>query len=196
VEVAWADAWDDRRALLRWGEDVRAYAVSDLIPGGDVVVGIARETVTLSRGDTVVELSRDGSTRVIEDFPLADRALTGGPAAPPDPELEAAVYETLELLQLGEPGTSQLAMNAIFEAGELVVPYLVRRADNLQPLPPVQLDLPDGRTFSPRWEAVAALAALEVITGQRFGDVMAPGATPEQVLEAAATWRSWLGLPD
>ena len=196
VGVVWADAWDDRRALLRWRDDVRAYAVSDFVPGGDVVVGIARDAVTLSRGDTVVRLSKDGVAQVVEDFPLADRTWTGEAAAPPDPELEAAVYETLALLQLGEPATAQVAMNALVEAGELVVPYLVRRADDLQPLPPLQLSLPDGRVFSPRWEAVAAQAALEAITGQRFGDVLAPDVTVDRVLDAAAAWRSWLGLPD
>lgn len=196
VGIAWADAWDDRRALLAWRDEVRAYAVSDFVPGGDVVVGIAADAVTLSRGDTVVRLSKAGVAEVVEDFPLAERPRIGRPAPPPDPELEAAVYETLALLQLGEPATSQVALDALVDAGEAVVPYLVQRADSLQRLPPMQLRLPDGRHFSPRWEAVAAQAALEAITGQRFGDVLAPDVTGDRVLDAAAAWRSWLGLPD
>lgn len=197
VGVQWADAWEDRRALFRRNDDVRAYAVTDSLPGGEVLLSISPDGVTVSRDDSVVRLSSAGEVEVVEDFPMADRR-DGfeSRAAPVDPELEAAVYETLALLQLGEPETAQLALDALVAAGEAVVPFLVQRADSLQSLPSVQVDLPDGRSFSPRWEGVAAQAALEAITGQRFGDVLATDVTLEQILDAAESWRSWLGLPN
>jgi hypothetical protein len=199
VDVRWAEAWEDRRALFRWQDDVRAYAVADSLPGGEVILAIAPDRVRISSGETVVELAKDGAAQVIEDFPLADQPL--GPrfetqVAPPDPELEAAVYDTLALLQLGEPQTAQVAIDALVGAGEAIVPFLVRRADSLQRFPAVQVNLPDGRRLSPRWEGVAAQAALEAITGQRFGDVLAADVTAEEMLDAAGSWRSWLGLPE
>lgn len=196
VGVAWSEAWEDRRVVLAHRADERAYAIGDLVPGGDAVVSIARDAVVLSRGDVVVRLDPDGAESVVEDFPLAD-PWTGAqfdPAAPVDPELEAAVYETLALFRAGDARTAQVAMDALVGAAELIVPYLIRRADSLEPLPAPRVELPDGRVVAPRWEGAVAQAALEAITGQRFGDVLHPDATEAAVIDAARDWRSWLGI--
>lgn len=195
VRIVGSEGWDRRRAWIRVGGEVRAFAVGDLLPGGDLVVAIEPGAVKLSRGEVVVALTADAPLRVVEDFPMADPAFTGRRRGPIDPELEAAALETLELVRLGEPRTARIAVDALVAAGELVVPFLVRRTGSLEPLSGVVVELPDGRRIAPRFEGAVAQAVLEVITGQRFGDVLSSEATAEEVLAAADDWASWLGAP-
>jgi len=192
VAVRAAERWESRRALIRVRGEIRAFAVGDFVPGGALVVAIDDARALLSRDDHVVELGVGASAVVAEDFPLAEARPHRTFA--PDPALEAAVDDTLALLHVGEPRTTQVAVDALVEAGEIIVPYLVRRAGRMATLPGVRFRLPDGRGLAPRYEGAAVQAILEAITGQRFGDVFEPDASRAQIASAAAAWASWSGV--
>jgi hypothetical protein len=190
VGSQWDAEWENRRALFRRGEEVRAFAIGDLV-GPDVVVGIEREAARLSRGQVIVRVTAAGAAEVVEAFAHADAARSW--SVTEDPELRDAVFETLALLRDPEPRRAQVAVHALIQAGEAIVPYLALRAASLTPLPGWALALPDGRHVAPTREGVAVQAVLEVITGQRFGDVLDGTASDTEVLDAGAAWVAGLG---
>jgi hypothetical protein len=189
--IRWSERWPDRRALMSAGEAVRAYGIGDEV-GTDLLVAIESDAVRVMRQGRILRLTPGGEAALVEDFRERPQSL-GKRLPPADPELESAVYATLELLR-ADPGSAQLGFDALIDAGEAIVPYLVRRATSLATIAGWPLRLPDGRRLAPRREGVAVQAALEAITGQRFGDVLDPEAGDEAVLDAGVAWASWLGL--
>ncbi len=194
VSVVSTDRWEEARALIWHAGAVRAYAIGDLVPGGAAVVAIHPAAVDLAHVDhQVYRLSRQ-TYAVIEDFPLAVRPRARR-LPPPAPGLREAVEETLAMARGPDAGSAQVAVDALVEAGEPVVRFLAEKAGSLVALPGWTVRLPGGQEAAPTLEGALAQAILEGITGQRFGDVLAPDVLPSEVVASAEDWASWLGLP-
>ena len=166
----------------------RLYAAGELLPDGRVVVGFDGGRVRIFDGERILSGSGEAWTPV-EDFELPP---AWGPEFPPLSEgLKRAVLDTFDSILL-DPSSAQLAVDALLDAGEIIVPVLGRRIGRRRACC-AQFVLPDGRVVAPRDEGALVLVLLEALTGRHFGD-------PSQVRdpiereELVATWSAVLGL--
>jgi len=176
------------RLRVETGSGERLYAAGELLPDGRVVVGFEGGESRVFDGERILRGTDEGWTEV-EDFELPP---AWGTELPPLSEgLKTAVLDTFDAILL-DPSSAQLAVDALLDAGEVIVPVLGQRIGGRRACT-AQFVLPDGRVVAPRDEGALVLVLLEALTGRRFGD---PTKTrdPIEREELEATWSAVLGL--
>ncbi|MEM1023991.1 MAG: hypothetical protein AAGD10_18545 [Myxococcota bacterium] len=180
----------DRRVLADTDSGRRAFGTGELLPDGRLVVGFEGETARLFDGAQIVVGSTDDQGwTAVEDFELPPPL---SPELPPLSEaLQAAALDTFDSI-IVDPGSAQLAVDALLDAGEVIAPVLGRRLGG-RTLCVAQFVLPDGRVVAPPDDGVLVLVLLEALTGRRYGDVSSLE-DPIERAEIEATWAGMLGV--
>ncbi|MGF1511199.1 MAG: hypothetical protein ACFB9M_17030 [Myxococcota bacterium] len=193
--------WEASRALISVIHRApRAFAIGDVLPDGSILTAIRPSHIEVYTPEDRIERwpVRDGSRglaarTLVEAFESSSPLAQTGPAGPLPDDLVRIVFETLALLRSGDVEASQMAFDALMDAGEPIVPVLLRRVDSLERLPGVPITLPDGRQWTPVWEGLVVQVVLQSITGHRFGDPLAERIDERRALEAARKWELFLG---
>ena len=188
--------WSEHRALVEDGTGLRSYAIGDLLPYGAVLVAVSTGAVQLMLGDVeLVQLEADGSIASVQDFRSVYE-----PSRPPvvqsDPAFRQAILDVLAFLRSDDRAEVQGAIDALVEAGAPAVGVIVPYASSTVPV------ATSTYTFSfmdaaPRRAQVygdIVVGILEAITGQTFGDPMAPGQTDIERQHIRRQWLRWWGV--
>lgn len=184
--------WRAHRALIEeeGTQDVRAYAVGDLLPRGAILVGIEREAVRVFTAEAMVlRLDLRGGEAVIEDLRgTPRRRVRARPRPRPTEDVGPAVAAAVRDLGAPDPDRVRGAIEALLGPGEILVPSLVLHVADPAPvaLPAAEIR---GRPVRAQTRGDRVVGILEAITGQSFGDPTEPGARPGVV----AAWRRFAG---
>lgn len=188
--------WSKRRAFVQdtSTQDVRAYAIGDLLPHGSLLVGISTTSIDLMVADAeLVRLDLQGEIVSVFDFRDADAGQALKVARPPHDEFRDAVLAAIEGLADSDPAYAQEAIDALLEAGEPVVEVLLEYIGDESPV--ADADFVFGgqpaRVGRPLHRGAAIMAILETTTGQRFGDPLQSNA--EALRLQARQWERWAG---
>ena len=198
VESQLGATWEAHRALIAdtTTQDVRAYAIGDLLPHGSLLVGISTGAVEVLVGDIeLVRIDEQGRLRSIQDFRTAyeARPLARAPALA-DAYVAGAEAALADLL-VEEPERVQAAIDALVEAGEPAVELIIDYAASTAPVARAPYAFPSGagRQQVPEVQGDLVIGVLEAVTGQTFGDVFRPGLSAQERQDIADKWLSWWG---
>lgn len=189
--------WTDHRAVIedRRARDVRSYAIGDLLPYGAVLVGVSTGTVQLMVADReLVRLDVGGRLRSVQDFRAAyERAALR--RVKEDVRLQDAVQQVLPFLRSSDPAEVQGAIEALIDAGGPAVGELIPYVES-QVAVSTSTDAYSFGGRAPRRPRVYGdliVGILQAITGQSFGDPMAPELSDGKRAWIRAQWRRWWG---
>ena len=193
VAVTASTTWEHRRAEIRdlTDEDVRAYAIGDLLPHGSVLVGIDAGAAEVWVGDReIIRLSVGGGLVRVEDFATATAVFVA--AKDLSEPYKDAVADAVDRLRFAESDMLQALVDELIACGDPAVELLIDHVDDLEPVPVGRLGFPSGgKMRSPRVVGDVVVGVLEVITGQTFGDPMSSDADARARI--ASAWRRWWG---
>ena len=189
--------WSAHRAIIerRADGDSRSYAIGDLLPYGSVLVAVSTGAVQLMVGDEeLVYLDVAGDVRSVQDFRTAyERAPLR--RAPDDKALEAALAEILPSLRSRDPAEVQGAIDALIEAGGPAVGWLVPFATSELEVVTTTVGFVFAGSAARRARVHGDLIVgiLQAVTGQSFGDPMAPDLSDDKRLWIRQQWLRWWG---
>lgn len=212
-EVAWAAHRAEIEDLTT--QDVRAYAIGDLLPHGSMLVAIDAHSADVFVADReIVRLNLDGSFRSVDDFSAArawngardgawrvargrSRGRRSGP--PPmtradgmDDAYRAAVTDAIESLASEDEVLVQRIIDRLIDGGDPVVELLIPYVDREDAVALGPFGFPSGqRARAPRVLGDIVMGILERITGQSFGDPMIETITSEERARIAQAWAQW-----
>ena len=189
--------WSEHRALIEHvpDGDLRTYAIGDLLPYASVLVGVSTGAIELTIADEeLIYIDVKGRVRSVADFRTAyeRRALR---RAAEDQELTRSLAKVLELLRSDDPDIVQDAINALIAAGAPAVGTLVRHVESQDPISSASYIFSEGSDAQPRVYGDVIIGILQAITGQSFGDPMAPDQSDADRAWIRAQWSRWFGLP-
>ncbi len=197
IETRIGRRWTDHRAVIedRRAQDVRSYAIGDLLPHGAVLVGVSTGTIQLMVADReLVRLDVGGRLRSVQDFRAAyERAALR--RVKEDVRLQEALQEVLPFLRSSDPAEVQGAIEALIDAGGPAVGELIPYVESQIAVSTSTVSYAFGvrEPRRPRVYGDLIVGILQAITGQSFGDPMAPGLSDAKRVWIRAQWRRWWG---
>ncbi len=194
-KVEYASKWRAHRALIydQKGKDTRKYAIGDLLPHGNLLVGIKEQSIDILVGDAeLVRLSIDAVPRSLTDFSEGRGSLPKRKAAKLSQEFIQVAHQAVADTLQSDPQSVQAAIDALIEAGDPAVEILVQYMDSRKEVWPHSYAFPTGSDGlrRPQNQGALILCILEAVTGKSFGDPT----VAEDLPEVLALWEEWWGL--